>query len=422
MTIFLDCTYTRTQQGSVGITRVVRNLSRQLVAQLPPGELVLVVAGREGFKVVDSAAAAQEDAAAAAKRDPEVAAAIRLFRLVTSSRLRATIVRSLPLALQVPLWRLYSRLTFEQISRGLPSADIRPGDLVILCDASWTYDVWSCARKAAVRGARIVTLVYDLIPLHFPQYCAPLFTAVFRGWLREAVASSHGIICISQTTQRDVEQYCRGMSRSAPALDHFRLGSDLDLKDAQGPVRDDVHRLCAQAAKLFLMVGSIDARKNQAFALEAFERVWASDADVMLVVVGRASGDVGAILKRLVGHSKAGSRVFVFQDANDAELDCLYRHARALIFPSAAEGFGLPLVEARQRGCLVLASDIAAFRELADAGVRLFSLADPGNLARCVLDVLIGTAQPPPPMPVFTWKASAEQFLSKVRALAESAP
>ena len=422
MTIFLDCTYTRTQQGSVGITRVVRNLSRHLAALLPPGDLVLVVAGREGFKVVDSAAATQEDAAAAAVHEPDVAAAIRFFRLVTSSRLRAAIVRNLPLALQVPLWRLYSRLTFEQIARGLPPADIRPGDVVILCDASWTYDVWKCARIAANGGARIVTLVYDLIPLNFPQYCAPLFTAVFRGWLHETVAYSHGIICISETTRHDVERFCRDSGRRSPPLDHFRLGSDLDLLDSRGPVRDEIQRLCAQASKLFLTVGSIDVRKNHLFALDAFERVWASDADAALVVVGRASGDVGAILKRMMEHPKAGSRLFLFQDANDSELDCLYRHARALIFPSAVEGFGLPLVEARQRGCFVLASDIAAFRELADAGVRLFSLADAQNLANCVLDVLAGPSHSPPPMPIFSWKASAEQFLDKIRSIARSEP
>ncbi len=422
MTIFLDCTYTRTQQGSVGITRVVRNLSRQLAELLPTGDLVLVVSGREGFKVVDSAAATQEGAAAAAVREPDVSAAIRFFRLVTSSRLRAAIVRNLPLALQVPLWRLYSRLTFEQIARGLPPADIRPGDVVILCDASWTYDVWKCARIASSGGAKIVTLVYDLIPLDFPQYCAPLFTAVFRGWLHETVEYSHGIICISETTRRDVERFCRDIGRRSPLLDHFRLGSDLDLLDSRGQVREEIRRLCVQGSKLFLTVGSIDVRKNHPFALDAFERVWASDADAALVVVGRASGDVGAILKRMKEHPKAGSRLFFFQDANDSELDYLYRHARALIFPSAAEGFGLPLVEARQRGCFVLASDIAAFRELADAGVRLFSLADAKNLALCVLDVLAGPSQSPPPMPVFNWKASAEQFLDKIRSIARIDP
>lgn len=55
MTIFFDCTYTRTQQGSVGITRVVRNLSKQLASRLASGEqlvLVVVVAGGDSFRLV----------------------------------------------------------------------------------------------------------------------------------------------------------------------------------------------------------------------------------------------------------------------------------------------------------------------------------------------------------------------------------
>jgi O-antigen biosynthesis alpha-1,2-rhamnosyltransferase len=117
-----------------------------------------------------------------------------------------------------------------------------------------------------------------------------------------------------------------------------------------------------------------------------------------------------------------GRRLFVYHDGSDTELDYLYRHARALLFPSAVEGFGLPLVEARQRGCLVLASDIPVFRELADDWVKLFPLDDAKHLARAVLDVAATAPQRPPAMAVYGWQASAGEFLSKVQALAGRRP
>jgi len=326
--------------------------------------------------------------------------------------------------LQLPLWRLYSRIIFSYLARGLPPARIQPGDLVLLCDAAWTYDVWQCARQAASRGAKIVTLVYDLIPIDFSRYCAPLFTAVFRGWIREAAAASDGIICISATTQENVARYCRDVACRAVPLDHFRLGSDLDQDDKSGTVREEIVRLCAggEATKLFIAVGSIEPRKNHLFMLEAFEQVWPAEPDAVLVIVGRISGDAGPTLARLSAHPMLGQRLFVYHDGSDTELDYLYRHARALLFPSAVEGFGLPLVEARQRGCLVLASDIPVFRELADAWVKLFSLNDAGHMARAVLEVAAAPPQRPPAMAAYGWQASAAEFLAKVQALVGRRP
>ncbi len=422
MTIFLDCSYTRTQQGSVGITRAVRNLAQQLPEIMAAGEkLVLVVAGSDGFRVVPAAA----DASTAPDGPYGQAApfAVRLYRRLMAARIRAAVARTLPLALQVVLWRLYSRLTFSHLSRDLPHATIGAGDLVLLCDASWSYDVGRCARKAIRQGAKIVTLIYDLIPINHPQYCAPLFTAVFRRWINEIVLFSDGIICISAATEREVGQYCRDVAGRAVPLDHFQLGSDLEAGAARGSVRPEIERLCDGAGreKLFLAVGSIEPRKNYALLMDSFESVWASDPQASLTVVGRASADAGPVLARMHRHPMMGRRLFVYLDANDAELDRLYCHARALVFPSAAEGFGLPLVEARQRGCLVLASDIPVFRELADGGVRLFPVDSPAHLSQAILDVLASPPLRPAARPLFGWRASAEEFLRKVRRLAGAA-
>ena len=409
----------------MGVTRVVRNLTAKLAEHTSLGEqLVLVAVGGGGFRVVDEALAKMHHVKSGASGDKTVHPLIRLFTLVSSTRLRTAIVKCLSLAVQVSIWRLYSRLNFAPLSRGMPMAQIGPGDLVVLGDASWTYDVMHCARLARKRGAIVVTLVYDLIPISFPQYCAPLYTAVLHRWIKEIVDVSHGIICISATTQQEVERYCHEVAGCEMPLEHFRLGSDLDLKDVEGTVREQIAGLCAVpgVTKLFLTVGSIEPRKNHSFIMDAFERIWAVNPEAMLVVVGRPTVEAGSTLARLHGHPLLGKRIFVFHDASDAELDFLYRHAMALVFASAVEGFGLPLVEARQRGCLVLASDIPAFRELADSGVTLFSLDNPEYLARIVLGMdSTSTAAHPAAMPVFGWRASADEFLAKIFALAERA-
>jgi alpha-1,2-rhamnosyltransferase len=67
---------------------------------------------------------------------------------------------------------------------------------------------------------------------------------------------------------------------------------------------------------------------------------------------------------------------------SDGELQWCYRHARALIFPSKAEGYGLPIVEAMQHGLPVFASDIAAHCEVGGSHCRFFDPSNPYELAR----------------------------------------
>jgi len=96
----------------------------------------------------------------------------------------------------------------------------------------------------------------------------------------------------------------------------------------------------------------------------------------------------------------------------------IYRGSRAVILATLAEGFGLPLVEARQRGCEVFASRLPAFEELADDGVRLFAPGDAPALAGFV-EAAIATPRPMQPscMAEFTWRESAQQFTSALERL-----
>ena len=78
-------------------------------------------------------------------------------------------------------------------------------------------------------------------------------------------------------------------------------------------------------------------------------------------------------------------RLFMFNEVNDKSLEFAYSNARALVFPSYAEGFGLPLVEAMQRGLPAMASDIPVFREIGGEFMAYFDVADPQSLVELIL-------------------------------------
>jgi alpha-1,2-rhamnosyltransferase len=346
-----------------------------------------------------------------------------LYRVSGSNTLRRLVKGMLPVALQVAAWRLFSRVAFSRLTGALPRAEISAGDIVIVGDAGWTYDVWSCVDRAAQQGARIATIVYDLIPLSQPQFCAPVYRRQFVAWLQEALRRSDAILCISEASRVELESYCREKSLACPPTASFRLGGDLPpASAAAAPARDSIRKL-AGGPDFFLAVGSIEPRKNHALLLDVFEQLWRQGTNAILVVVGRPTAGSQATVARFRRHAQLGRSLFFYDDASDAELELLYRGARAVILATLAEGFGLPLVEARQRGCEVIASRLPAFEEIADEGVRLFTPGAGAELAALV-EQAVAEARPVPAsfMPDFSWRDSAQQFIARLgRALQDPA-
>jgi alpha-1,2-rhamnosyltransferase len=106
----------------------------------------------------------------------------------------------------------------------------------------------------------------------------------------------------------------------------------------------------------------------------------------------------------------------MFNGINDKSLEYAYSNARALVFPSYAEGFGLPLVEAMQRGLPAMASDIPVFREIGGDFMAYFDLNDPQTLAEHIR-TFETMGQFPAARPVSEWQwvdwnGAARQLIS----------
>ncbi len=414
-----DCSFTTNQPGEVGITRVVRKLAAGVrYSSSDRIELQPVVYSLDGWHAAELAMTSA--ASGAMSRPPAVGPLASLLRSSANLRIRRWVRRILPLPAQELAWWTFSALTYGRLAHALPPIRIRRGDCLVLCDASWNYQPWSQIAAARSQGARVVTMVHDLIPLNHPQFCAPLLTRIFRRWLASALALSDVIMCNSAATRREVEDYCRREGLRHPPIGTFRLGVDLPEFAAHEDLRPALTSLFASSAPMILVVGSIEPRKNHAVVLDACERLWRSSgpgSDLRLVIAGRPADGADAVMRRIAHHPEQGGRLTHFMNLTDGELDVLYRRATALVFASWAEGFGLPLAEARQRGCRVVASRIPAFAEQADAGVGLF---DPGSEAE-LADLLCAVCATPPAsiyaMPRFSWAQSAEQFVYELERL-----
>lgn len=412
--VLFDVTYTRLQRGTVGITRTVRRLAEEFpaIARSEGASFEGIACDGRNFRLAGPHAFPAKGAEAGGDR---------LLRFATGvARPAIEQVLRLPWPLVRPVWGRASSRAFAGAAKGLREVAFREGDLLLMFDASWNYPVWHAARQARAQGAAVVPLVHDLMPIDAPQFCAPWMRSAFADWLRQAVSGSDAILCNSASTESSLRAHAATQGWSLPPTAHIRLGSD-PVALSQGPVRPALREFLAQPFACYATVGSIEPKKNHGALLRAFEVLWSRGVAIGLLVLGRRTPECADIAERLARLAALGHPVLAVHDANDAEVGYAYGHSRALVLPSLFEGFGLPLVEARSRGCPVLASDIPAFRELADQGVHLF---DAESLA-AVCDALVAHASgqvklSSAAMPQVAWSDTARQCVEHLRSLSAS--
>lgn len=409
--ICFDVSYTCTQSGNVGITRTVRKLLEALQeAEAHTGIACIPVAFHsQGFRF-----AAPLTAISAAQSRP----AARLYRWLVGGRVRVLAQSCLPLSLLEAAWALANRLTFNALSAKESPVSFGPGDLLVLADECWNYQAWKAAALARAQGATVVLILYDLIPLRQPEYCAPLFKRAFRPWLLKMAAHCDAVMCISRATALDFHSFCKEQAIAQPPTSHFRLGCNLAVAGAPGAIRSDVAAFARRPGPWFTAVGTIEPRKNHELLLRVFERLWVRGIDVGLLVAGRPHPGCSQLVARMQLHPERGRRLLTILDASDGEVNLAYSRCRALLFASLAEGFGLPLVEARARGCRVIASSLPALLELADDGVWFFTPDSADEMEALILKhASSDRLEPPTPAQAFTWRDSAAQFLAGIRTL-----
>ncbi len=200
--------------------------------------------------------------------------------------------------------------------------------------------------------------VHDLIPLTHPEYGRPGEAERHRLRMNTVLTAGSGVITNSAATLVELQDYAQAnglpMPQAAVAL----------LAPAPLPAAADVAPL---HAPYFVMLGTIEPRKNHWLLLHVWrqliERLGA--AAPRLVIIGQRGWECENVVDLLERCDALKGFVVEHPGCSDAELASWLRHSRALLFPSFAEGYGMPLVEAMSLGVPAIASDLPAFREIA---------------------------------------------------------
>jgi glycosyltransferase involved in cell wall biosynthesis len=212
-------------------------------------------------------------------------------------------------------------------------------------------------------GARVVVLIHDLIPLTHPDIVPAKQPARFARRIAQVRAHASLVVAVSG----DTESALRAHWSDGPAPPIVRAEIGVEVPDP--PV-------AAKSARgRFLMVGTLEPRKNHAVVLDAWEGLagdMAAEPLPRLQILGQPGWCGAEIAARIRAHPGYGTTVFLDTAACDRTLRAAYSEADTLLYPSLAEGFGLPPHEALDRGLLPICADIPSLRAgLGDAAVYL---------------------------------------------------
>lgn len=248
---------------------------------------------------------------------------------------------------------------------------------------------------------RRVVLIHDTIPLDHPEFTRRGQSDVFRARFMVATGMADLILTVSATTAAQVALWRGrlGVAHRAP-IHPTPIGTRLTAPDDRGiPADLDSHRL------RFVTLGTIEPRKNHALLLDVWEelaRRHPASAMPELLIIGRRGWENHATFARLDALPAKGP-VRELRGVDDGAVAALLSGARALLMPSKAEGFGLPLTEAAGRGVPVLASPLPATREVLGDYACYVPADDPIVWADRIEALAFAPQQRKSPLPVIGW-------------------
>lgn len=204
---------------------------------------------------------------------------------------------------------------------------------------------------------RAVYLIHDLIPLTHPGFCRPGEAEKHRRRMNNVLVSAAGLIGNSMDSLAELSAFADSSGKPMPPAVAAWISGGAFPECAPPKTLSKPH---------FITVGTIEGRKNHQLLLDAWRELVAQlgqDAPILLIV-GQRGWQADGVIKQLDHLGELRNHVLEINKCNDEELATWIAGARALLMPSFAEGFGLPVIEALSLGTPVLASDLPVFREI----------------------------------------------------------
>jgi glycosyltransferase involved in cell wall biosynthesis len=217
----------------------------------------------------------------------------------------------------------------------------------------------------------VVLTIHDIIPILVPNFFSLRQRLLYRFSLRMALRAAAVIICVSEATRSDLNSFCR---TDPSRLVVIHEGIEEGFRPCSSKEIESVRTAYALPEQYFFYLGSNKPHKNLPALIQACAQ---RNLSLPLVIAGSEDPRFSEA-RRQVEMLGLGDRVRFLGAVREESLPALYSGARAFVFPSLYEGFGMPPLEAMACGVPVACSNIPSLKETAGDAALFF---DPGDCA-----------------------------------------
>jgi glycosyltransferase involved in cell wall biosynthesis len=203
-----------------------------------------------------------------------------------------------------------------------------------------------------------IFVVHDLIPITHPEYCRAGERDRHIVRMNNVLRLAKGVIANSQATLNDLCSFATQTVQPMPPSVVGLLAPGINgVSPGKRPMEHPY----------FVVLSTIEPRKNHWLLLQLWRSLVESmgESAPRLVIIGQRGWECENVAYMLERCEQLKGYVIELSNCSDEELATYLHHAQALLFPSFAEGYGMPLVEALAFGVPVIASDLQVFREVA---------------------------------------------------------
>ena len=214
----------------------------------------------------------------------------------------------------------------------------------------------------------VAVTLHDVLPFTHPEWVpTPAFGGLLRSMIRGAARNASRVLTISEASRRDIREV---LGIDGARIDVIPLAGSAPLEVELPPREPD----------LLFSPGTRMPHKNVETLLRALALIPVGRRP-RLVVTGGVDDDP---LVALVSDLGLGDHVRIERWLSREDLERAYARATAVVLPTRFEGFGLPVLEAMERGCPVICSDLPVLREVAGDAAVYADPADPDSFAAAI--------------------------------------
>lgn len=287
-------------------------------------------------------------------------------------------------------WRLTGRIQFDLAAgagrAGLRALLQRQPRCAFLLVSHRSLDRDGPIQRLRDAGAAFVPLLHDIIPLSHAEYARPAQVGRHARRVGTVSALADGLLVNSAATAAELAACLPETARPPVAI--------APLGVAAAPTAPMPPPQPQPGSPYFLCLGTIEPRKNHLLLLHLWRALAnAGGAVPRLVIVGRRGWENENVLDLLDRCAALRGLVEEHGALPDHAVGGLLAGARALLFPSFAEGYGLPVAEAMAAGVPVICSDLPALREIAGTVPEMLDPLD----GRAWRDMILDYAAPDSP-------------------------